>query len=143
MGVDRERAFKEALKLREANTKSARASKRAKDEATKPWRVLEGEWHEQVHVTFGKDFRSSKWGVVETKLAKALLKEVELATAIDMIKRFISTWKKDGAPGFGYFWRSRDSYLAIERGQVKTKRERINQDEFDEERAKGLPDIGW
>jgi hypothetical protein len=143
MQSDRDKTLREAMDATSERSRSARAGRRSKIQVTKPWRVLEESWHEQMRLTFGKKYQSSPWGVAETSLAKALLKEVDLETATKMVQAFIPAWKKDGTPGFGYFWKARDSYRAIALGQVKSKRERINQDEFNEARDGHLPDIGW
>ena len=143
MQSDRDKALREAMDATSTRSKSARAGRRSKIEAVKPWRVLEESWHEQMRLTFGKKYQSSKWSVVETKLARALLKEVDLETATKMVKTFIPAWKKDGTPGFGYFWKARDSFRATALGQAKSRRERVNSDEYNEARDGHLPDIGW
>lgn len=122
---------------------AARARRRTKLSRQRPWKVLEEEWHEQMKRTFGKGYVSSPWKVHEPKLARELLKEVDLDLAVRMVRRFIEGWDKPGTPGFGYFWKARDSVRAEVLGQTKTRREMVDTDEYSEARDGHLPQIGW
>jgi hypothetical protein len=144
--MSREKTFELALAENKAKAPAARKQRREKQKLKRPWRALEHEWHEQMKHTFGKDFVSSKWSdKIEGKLARALLAEVELDTAVAMVKRCITEWdkKKPGAPSFRYFWAMRDSLRSIENGQTKSRRERVDADEYSEARDGHLPRIGW
>lgn len=131
MGSDRERAFEQAIAVSAARAPAERARKRAKAAIVRPWKVLEVEWHEQMHHTFGAKFQSSPWGPKEKVLAKKLLKESDLALAIKLVRHFIATWDRSGSPSFGYFWKVRDTLRGQALGQVKTRRQRIDVDEYD------------
>lgn len=143
MDFEREQSLISALQGGGAMAPAARARRRLKLVKRRPWKALEEEWHEQMHRTFGKEFASSPWKVYEPKLARELLKEVDLDTAIKMVRRFIEGWDKPGTPGFGYFWKARDSVRAEELGQIKTRREMVDSDEYSESRDGHLPKIGW
>lgn len=145
MGADRERAMRDAMLRAAAQKEQGRRKKRERLSREKPWQVLQEEWHEQMRRTFGKGYVSSPWSVHEPKLARLLLKEVELDVAVTMVRRFIETWDKPGTPSFGYFWKARDSVRADMEGRTAR-----HVDEYSRERdGKGqasdgtLPKIGW
>jgi hypothetical protein len=143
VATDREQSLLAALRDGGSKAPAARRQRRGKMVKRRPWKVLEEEWHEQMHRTFGKDFVSSPWKVHEPKLARKLLDEVDLDVAIKMVKQCIESWDKPGTPGFGYLWAARDSIRAEVLGQVKTRREMVDSDEYNEERDGHLPKIGW
>ena len=145
MGEDRESALKRALLEGGQKSPAAKARRRKKQETQRPWKVLEDEWHEQMRQRFGRTYDSSKWGKEshEPKLARALLSKVELELVIRMVRRFIRQWNKEGTPGFGYFWKVKDSLKAQELGQAKTREQRLMSGEYDSAQNAHLPKIGW
>jgi hypothetical protein len=135
---DRELRLQEALRAGAAQAAEARRKKKERLVRQRPWQALEEEWHEQMRRVFGKGYVSSAWKVHEPKLARALLKEVTFEVAVDMLKRFISTWDKPGTPSFGYFWKARDSVRAD-----MEFRTALHTDEHQPEKTRHLPKIGW
>ena len=137
--VDLRTAMKEQRERREA----AKKKKRSRKVRQRPWVVLMEEWHEEMRGRFGKDFVSSAWGEAEKALARKLIREVEFDDALEMVRRFVRTWNRNGTPGFKLLWTMRDSLRAELRGQADTREKRVNRDEYNAERAATCPDIGW
>lgn len=135
-----------AMKAQRERREVAKTKKRNRKIRQRPWIVLMGEWHEEMKSAFGKEFVSSPWGEAEKALARKLVAEVGFDDALDMTRRLLRNWGskgRKGTPGFKLLWSMRDTLRAEIRGQLKTKKERVNRDEFNAERADTCPDIGW
>ena len=137
--ADYRAAMKETRERREAS----KVKKRDRKIRRRPWIVLMEDWHEEMKGRFGKDFVSSPWGEAEKALARKLVNTEGFDEALELVRYFVRTWNRNGTPGFKLFWTMRDSVRAELHGQANTKKERVNRDEYNEERAATCPDIGW
>jgi hypothetical protein len=139
--VSRTQSIYDTLKQSQEKREKAAEKKRQKRKKVRPWVVFAEEWREEVLRVFGKKADPTAWGPAEAKLARALLKEVELDEAVGMAKRFIASWKDDrrqGLPSFRYFWTVRDSVKG-----PSVSDHRRQEREYDPEKAKKSPKIGW
>lgn len=138
-------------------TAAAKAAAKAKREQTRPWVELRGAWYEAIALQRGVDVVSLlkgqvggpvTWGAPEIKLAKLLLKEVELPQAIELVRHYIGTWcpRHGKHPSFGLFWAVRGQLHDEVRGVAPVRQraaEVVKGGEFDEDVAKKSPDFGW
>jgi hypothetical protein len=132
-------AKKKARKL----SRTAKEKKHQKNIKTKTWKAFAEEWQEAMWMAFGKDVHLASWGAKEKNLARLLLKEVGYDTAVKMVRHFIEGWDEPGLPAFNFLWTRRESVLATVKGQAKTRRGRIDIDEYDEARDGNQPKVGW
>jgi hypothetical protein len=94
----------------------------------RPWQALKVFWFEEIKREFGKDVKPQKWGPVEAKLMRALLRDEEKGgeglgyeKTEAMIVRFVGWWQKrnmEGLPSFRYLWMMRGSLVALIDGKV-------------------------
>lgn len=118
--------------------------RRTKQVKVRPWKVLADEWVESVRRNHGLSTQV-EWSAADGSLARKLLKEVELDVALKMVRHFVDVWcpTKQKFPAFKLFWALKAQVIAEMSGQLATKRERLDQDEFDREDAKSFPKVGW
>lgn len=132
---ERTQAIREALKETSRKREAARKRRREKRGREKPWQILEEEWLKAMRAR--GIAKPTPWAAKERKLARALIKEVELEPAIEMVHRFVERWDKEGEPSFGYLWVARDSFK--DNGRSRSRRDA----EYDAEAAKHAPKVGW
>lgn len=119
---------------------------KAKAANRKPELVLEDDWYAKLKAEYGAEFAPVPWKRnIEKRLAKALVKEVGLETALAMTARFIADWRRDreGVPPFRFLWTARESYRAVALGQAPTRLQQVSQNEYSEERDGKHPKFGW
>ena len=125
--------------------KDAVEQRRAKLVKNQPWRVLAQEWREEVLRVFGKDFPVEPWTTADGVLARNLLREADLNTAIRLVHLFLRTAKSRGrAPAFKLFWAMRMAVRAEAEGMLQSRRQRIDRvDEYNPDTASRYPKVGW
>ncbi len=131
-----------ALARTREKREAAAQKKRARKVKRRPWAVLMEEWFEEMAARF-PGVKVSPWGEAEKKLCRTLVREEGFDDALAMVRRFVRGWDRDGLPGFKLLWTMRDTLRAEVKGQLKTRRERVDRDEFNADRAKDCPAIGW
>lgn len=143
--------YRAAMKQQRERREAAQAKNRSRKIERRPWVVLMEGWHEEMKGAFGRGhdgilYEPVSWGEAEKALARKLIAEVGFDDALEMMRRFVRTWEaksRSGTPGFKLLWHLRDGLRAELRGQTQTKKDRVNRDEFNAERADRCPDIGW
>jgi hypothetical protein len=143
MDAKRERSYMDAMRNANAKTHAAKQKFRQRLKKGRPWRALAEEWREEMWRVFGKDVRLAPWREKEEALARKLVAEVGYEVAEKMAHQFIRSWDEAGLPTLPYLWVRRESVLAMVKGQAKTRRKVIDIDEFDAEKARKHPKIGW
>ena len=92
-------------------------------------------WREVFLDRYGYDFPLPEWKVKEKTLAKRLHKEMGLDLAEQIVTEFIKTWKGTMLPTMGMCYKDRANVVARIRGEIKSKADRINESEFNEQDA--------
>lgn len=159
---DRNKSLRSAraeMMMRRGEDKSTRRMKNEKD---RPHRILREEWEYAIKCIYGSDVDVS-WSEADKALAKRLVGDrnrntgvlkpgkYDLSMAISMAYQFIEDWYKsgkEGLPPFKLFWSKKDSLAAIQRGDAPRGgnnfyRNILPNSEYNEEKAKGLPKVGW
>lgn len=143
MDAKRERSYMDAMRKASARTQAAKQKYRQRLKKARPWRALAEEWREEMWRVFGKDVSLAPWREKEEALARKLVAEVGYEMAEKMAHQFIRSWDEAGLPSFSFLWVRRESVLAMVKGQANTRRKLIDIDEFDPEKARKHPKIGW
>lgn len=80
----------------------------AKLKKKQPWRYLLRRWDDEVRDLFGEGVELPKWGGVQQRLLRDLLKELsrDVDEAEARITKFIHWWhgNRQGLPSFRFFW---------------------------------------
>jgi hypothetical protein len=143
MDAKRELLLVGAKRKGREQARAAKQKKHRKNVVNKPVKALIEEWQEEMWRVFGMEVQLMAWGPKERSLARLLMKEVGYDTAVKMVHHFIQGWDEAGLPAFAFLWVKRETVLATIRGQVATRRSRIDVDEYDEARDGKQPKIGW
>ena len=139
MDAKREQKLTGAKRGAREKTRKATEKKHQKNVKIRPVKALAEDWQEEMWMTFGHDIKLMPWGKKEQNLARLLMVEM----AVKMAQRFIRSWEEPGLPAFSYLWTRRESVLAQVKGQAPTRRSLIDTDEFDADKARKQPKVGW
>jgi len=152
---DRAAGIYDQLKAATEKHVAAKTKRDAKRAERPSHRQLHVEWVKTMRELYGHNLFVAPWGVVEVKLAKALIKEVGFGRAVEVVKHFVGTWNgrqrpgdvaKGAMPSLRLCWSIREKLVAEIDGVVATPRskaDRLQDGEWDEQAARLSPSEGW
>jgi len=115
-------------------TRQAQKRSEAKRRKRRPHDAIAKVWVDAMREKFGEDVPVVKWGVVELKLVKALIKEVGLDVAEDVVRYHIA---KCETPAVRLMWSIRQNLI------IEINRSKHKPGEYYEDEADGAPIEGW